>query len=64
MKVQIIRKKINIPKLFFCELGQGGNQQLVAIFNFIKLKNSKDLFDSSKCKVTFGFKYILSFCFI
>ena len=26
--------------------------------NLVKLKSSKDIFDSSKCKVTFGFKYI------
>ena len=25
----------------------------------VKLKSSKDIFDSSKCKVTFGFKYII-----
>ena len=25
----------------------------------VKLKSSKDIFDSSKCKVTIGFKYIL-----
>ena len=58
MKAQITRKKINLPKFFFRELGHGGNQQLIAIFNLVKLKNSKDIFDSSKCKVTFGFKYI------
>ena len=38
--------------------GEGGRQQLIAIFNLVKIKNSKDIFGSSKCKVTFGFKYI------
>ena len=27
----------------------------------VKLKSSKDIFDSSKCKVTFGFKYRYGF---
>ena len=36
-----------------------GKNRLIAIFNLVKLKSSKDIFDSSKCKVTFGFKYII-----
>ena len=56
MKAQITLKKIKLPKLFFCELGQGGYRQLIAIFNLVKNNNSKDIFSSSKCKVTFGFK--------
>ena len=35
-------------------------QQLIAILNLVKLKISKDIFGSSKCKVSFGFKYILT----
>ena len=31
------------------------------MFNLVKIKNSKDIFGSSKCKVTFGFKYISKF---
>ena len=44
MKVQIARKKISLPKLFFCELGLGGYQQLIALFNLVKNKNSKDIY--------------------
>ena len=32
-------------------------QQLIAILNLVKLKISKDILGSSKCKVSFGFKY-------
>ena len=41
MKVQISQKKINLPKLFFLEIGLGGYQQLIAIFNLVKLKTVK-----------------------
>ena len=34
-------------------------QEFIAIFYFVKIKNSKDTFGSLKCKVTFGFKYTL-----
>ena len=51
IKAQISRKKINLSKLL----------QLSAIFNLVKSKNSKDIFSSSKCKVTFGFKYIIQY---
>ena len=57
MKTQIAKKKINLPK-FFCELELGGYQQLIEIFNLVKIKNSKDIFGCSKRKATFGFKYI------
>ena len=59
MKAQITRKKINFTLLVFRELGKGGYQQLIAIFNLVKIKNSKDIFSCSKCKVTFGFKYTI-----
>ena len=60
MKEQITRKKIIKPKLFFVKFGWGRYQQFIAIFNLVKIKNSKDIFSSSKCKVTFGFEYISS----
>ena len=34
-------------------------RELILIFYLVKIKNSKDIFGSKKCKVTFGFKYIL-----
>ena len=42
----------------FHELCKGGYQQIIAIFYFVKIENSKDIFGSSKCKVTFGFKHM------
>ena len=33
----------------------GYHEQLNEIFYLVKIKNSKDIFGSSKCKVTFGF---------
>ena len=56
MTAQITRKKINLPK-FFLLIMLGRAQQQIAILNLLKIKSSKDIFDSSKCKVTFGLKY-------
>ena len=40
MKAQITRKRINVPKLSFRQLGFGGYQQLIAIFNLVKIKKN------------------------
>ena len=57
MKAQITRMKINLPKLFFLKKVRAGTSNFCNI-RLVKIKNSKDIFGSSKCKVTFGFKYI------
>ena len=57
MKAQITRKKINLPKLFFVNKIRAGTSNSLRYLIWLKPKNSKDVFDSSKCKVTFGFKY-------
>ena len=60
MKAQMTRKKNNLPKLFFVIFCLGKCQEHILIFYFlVKIKNSTDIFGSKKCKVTFGFKYIL-----
>ena len=60
MKAQITRKKINLPKLFFVNWVRAGTRSSLQYLILVKLKNSKDIIDSSKCKVTFGFKYIFN----
>ena len=58
MKAQITRKKINCFSRIM--LGQVTRyQQLIVILNLVKIKNSKDIYGSSRCKATFGFEYIL-----
>ena len=61
MKAQITQKKINWPKLFFVNYVRGRDQQLVVILYLVEIKNSEDIYiyGSSRCKVTFGFEYIL-----
>ena len=39
---------------------RGRFKHLIAIYNLVKIKNIKDRFGSTKCKVTFGFKYIFN----
>ena len=57
MKAQITGNKINSPKLILVNYIGQEPEQLIAIFNLVKIKNSKNIFSSSKCKVVFGFKY-------
>ena len=57
MKAQITRKKVNLPKLFFVNSVRAGTSNSLQ-----NIKNSKDIFGSSKCKVTFGFEYIFLTC--
>ena len=58
MKAQITRKKINLTKLFFVNEVRVGTSNSYQYLIWLKSKNSKDIFGSSKCKVTFGFKYM------
>ena len=57
MKAQRTRKKINLPKLFFVDYVCAGTSSSLQFSYLVKIKHSKDILGSSKCKVTFGFKY-------
>ena len=61
MKAQITPKNIIIIFLScFSRFLLGKCQELIFFFYFlVKIKNSTDIFGSKKCKVTFGFRYIL-----
>ena len=59
MKARITRKKINLSKLFFVNKVRAGTSNSLQ-YLMIKIKNSKDIFGSSKCKATFGLTYIYS----
>ena len=58
MKSQITQKTIIFPMLFSPNYVREGYQELIAIFYLVKIKYSKDILGSLKCKVSFGFKYI------
>ena len=59
MKAQITRKKINVHKLFFVNKVRAGTSNSMQYLIWSKIKKSKYIFGSLKCKVTFGFKYIM-----
>ena len=63
MKAQITQRRLIYLSffLFFVNKIYGGYLKIIAIFNLVKIKNSKYIFGSSKSKVTFGFKYIIRY---
>ena len=57
VKAQITRKRINLPSSFFMNYARASVRNSLQYFIWLKIKNSKGIFDRFKCKVTFGVTY-------